>query len=171
MVATAHPTDVGTAHANVSGLLWSMHRPHRLLMGKDFYSDRHWWADRFREFPYLDNCVPAPRPEGVLTLYRGAPSERRDGLSWTPDLHLAARYGQIWAVTVPAEAILSTYTDLNTKLPAHVLAPEYLGDVAPAGAVAAPFEAAQAAWARDRAATAVHVADPAPDRQRTETPA
>jgi hypothetical protein len=163
VVAARNPTDVRTAHANVPGMLWAMHPPHRLLVAKDTYNDRHWWADRFREFPYLDDCAPAPHPQGSFRLYRGAPPERRDGLTWTPDLGLASRYGPIWTVTVPAEAILSTYIDLHTELTAHVVAPEYLADVAPAGAVAAPFEAAQAAWLRERAASAAH--------GRTDTPA
>lgn len=151
VLAAGIPTDVSTAHANVPGILWTTHPPHRFLLVKDTYTDRRWWADRFRELPYLDNAVPAPRPEGTLTLYRGAPPERRDGLTWTPDLGLAARYGPIWTVTVPAEAILKTYIDLHTKQPARVLAPEYLTDIVPAGAIAAPYEEAQAAWVRDQA--------------------
>ncbi|MCB2177568.1 MAG: hypothetical protein KQH57_17300 [Actinomycetales bacterium] len=130
-LARRFETDVEVAHANVPGLMWVLHPPHRQLMAKDTHADRTWWADRFREHPYLNEAQPAARPRGFLTLYRGATPDRRDGLTWTPSLLLASRYGPTWVARVPGDALLCSYTDLHTALPAHVIAPEYLADVAP----------------------------------------
>lgn len=66
---------------------------------------------------------PAPKPRGALTLYRGATSENRCGISWTlkpsiADYFAAYRQapgaiGRVWTAHIPAARLLAFFPDEN----------------------------------------------------------
>lgn len=127
-----------TAHACVNLLLFSQASQSRSLaelLDMDPHAERHWWADRFREWPYLHNYRPAARPEGEMRLYRNAPGGREDGAVWTQSYaHATLGRDSVWEATFPAAAILAAFPHRPTleggPRPGQDLAQYYVVDPA-----------------------------------------
>lgn len=104
------PDVLDVAHACVNVLLFTQ----ATRLDKDPHADRHWWADRFRERPYLHNYSPAARPDGQMRLYRNAPGGREQGIVWTSYAHATMGKGPVWEATFPAAAILAAFPSRPT---------------------------------------------------------
>lgn len=72
-------------------------------------ADEYMWVHLFGKAGYAVDGVPAHRPAGSVTLYRGADDEHRRGMAWTADLARARwfaersiwkRHGTVWTAEV-----------------------------------------------------------------------
>lgn len=52
------------------------------------------WVELFGEAGYTEHKQPAQRPAHPVTVYRGAPPERRHGISWTTDMDRARWFAE-----------------------------------------------------------------------------
>lgn len=82
---------------------------------------RQTWLDIFTEAGFAVDGKRADRPADQVTLYRGAPKERRRRMAWSSDWSTAAKFatsrlrgrpaGQVWTVDAPPEALLAVILD------------------------------------------------------------
>lgn len=127
---TNYPPDVlDVAHACVNVLLYTQ----AAQLDRDPYADRHWWAERLREWPYLRNYQPAAPPAGEpLRLFRDAPEDRADGATWTESREHAELSGEpVWEATFPAGAILAGFPARSTLAQCYIVDPAAVAAATP----------------------------------------
>lgn len=117
--------DVATA---LVGLAWSIAEYPEDVLGRDL------WLELFDIAGFTIDGKAAPRPSQSLTLYRGAPPERRARMAWTTSVDLAQRFateglrgretGELWTAAVEPWRLLTV--DNGRTEHEHVINPDDL---------------------------------------------